>query len=350
MRLIVPLFVLSMMSVATPAAVQAASFDCSKATTPFERAICDFPELSAADDRLAKTFATAMGGLTPNGATLLRNDQRVWLDFAQRACTTDAKPMTTGRYDEMGSRCLRSIFGGRSIALEQSRMLDGHRFFIASRYAALPDPDEVDNEGSAFQVATHELVLPQLDEDDPMDEAFNAFVMAQAANETDMVTLESSGDVDGLDAQSDTNVAITVKEVVGTRRITMDVSTYWYGHGAAHGNWTVGYLHYLPREDRGLVASDIFAGKNWQSKLVDIAWEQLQAEHGDALYIDTAGDIAESVVEPSRWDLSNSYGLVIQFQPYEVAAYAYGAPTITIAWSRLETIMAESANLMIQGF
>ena len=66
--------------------------------------------------------------------------------------------------------------------------------------------------------------------------------------------------------------------------------------------------------------------------------------------METAADIAEIVVEPSRWDLSNDYGLVIQFEPYEVSAYAYGAPTITIPWDKLDAIKAETQDMVRYGY
>jgi uncharacterized protein YecT (DUF1311 family) len=334
--------------IAIPAS--AASFDCARATTPFEHAICDIPELSAADDLLAKSFATATGGLTKAAVGLMRADQRNWLDFAQRACTDDAQPMTSGRYDEAGGSCLVATFNTRSRALEQSRMISGHRFFLQSVHAALPDPNEADNPDSYWKVASHELVMPQLDSDDPLAEAFNRFVLERAANESDILSLAGGGDVGDADPSSDTSVVIKVQDLGGNNRISMEVSTYWYGHGAAHGNGSVSYLHYLADQDRGLVASDIFAGDDWASTLVDAAWAELQAEHGEWLQVETAGDIAEIVVEPDRWDLSNDHGLVIQFEPYEVSAYAYGAPTITIGWDKLDAIKAETQDEVRYGY
>jgi uncharacterized protein YecT (DUF1311 family) len=329
----------------------AASFDCAAASTPFEHAICDIPELSAADERLAKSFATATGGLTKEAVVLMRGDQRAWLDYAQRACTDDAEPLTRGSYPEAGGSCLVEKFNNRSAALEQSRMIGGHRFFMKSLYAALPDPNEVDNPDSYWKVASHEAVMPQLDADDPWAEAFNSYVLAEAARDTETLSLAGAANVADLDPSADSNLDIEVKELGGTSRITLEVGTYWYGHGAAHGNWSISYLHYLTREERGLVAGDVFAGDDWAGTLVEAAWEQLQVEHPvDWLQVEEPGDIAELVVEPTRWDLSNDYGLVIQFQPYEVAAYAYGAPTITIAWEKLDAIKAETQDQVRWGY
>lgn len=345
-RLVLPATLLALS--AMPGA--AASFDCARAATPFEHAICDIPALSAADDRLAKTFATATGGLTKASVELMRADQRGWLDFAQRACTDDAQRMSQGTYDDTGGSCLVAVFNTRSAALERSRMIDGHRFYVQSLYQALPDPYEADNADSYWKVASHALVMPQLDADDPLAVPFNRFVQQHADTQSELMALAGGDDAGGLDASSDTSVTLAINDMGGSSRITLAVTTYWYGHGAAHGNAGIGYLHYLTAEDRELVAGDIFAGDDWADTLVDLAWAQLQAEHGEWLQVETAGDIAEAVVQPTRWDLSNDRGLVIQFQPYEVSAYAYGAPTITIAWSKLDAIKAETQDQIRYGW
>ena len=55
---------------------QAASFDCNKATTETEIAICSDPELSALDDRLSKAYLTAQR-LNPSDVT--KRDQLSWI-------------------------------------------------------------------------------------------------------------------------------------------------------------------------------------------------------------------------------------------------------------------------------
>lgn len=332
---------------ALPAA--AASFDCAAASTPFEHAICDIPELSTADERLAKSFATATGGLTKESVVLMRSDQRAWLNYAQRACTDDAEPLTTGRYSDMGGSCLVEKFDARSSALEQSRLIDGHRFLIKSLYGALPDPDEADNPDSYWKVASHDAVMPQLEADAPLAVAFNRYVLEEAAKDTETLSIVGAADLADLEATADSSLNIEVKELGGTSRITLLVNTYWYGHGAAHGQWSVSYRHYLTAEERGLRADDMFAGKDWQVTLRDAAWAQLQIEHGDWLQFVSAEDITAIVIDPTRWDLSNAHALVIQFQPYEVSAYAYGAPTINIAWDLLDAIKADTQDQVLWG-
>lgn len=330
---------------ALPAA--AASFSCAKATTPFEHAICDNPELSRADEILAKSFATALGGLTAESVELMRADQRMWLDFAQNACTPDAAPPGKRPYDEMGVACLTEKLQSRSKALEESRMRDGHRFLVKGIYGAIPDPDEVDNPDSYWKVASHQLMFPLLDSDDPWAEKFNDYVYARADGLSQAMIDPDTGT---YQASADTDSSLTVAETAGQNRITLDYSNYWFGHGAAHGNWSKTYIHYYVPEDREVVAEDIFAGKDWKQQLLAAAWAQLQAEHGAWLQVENPEDIADIVVDPTRWSFASDYGLVIQFQPYEVSAYAYGAPTITVPWEVLEDIKAETQDAVRYGW
>lgn len=342
-----PLFMLAALLPLFAAPVAAASFSCDKATTPFEHAICDDPMLSRADEVLAKSFATALGGLTPASEALLRADQKMWLDYAQNSCTPDAQPPGKRAYDEMGASCLVERFQTRSTALEQSRMRDGHRFLIKGIYGAIPDPDAVDDPDSNWKVASHEMSFPLLDADDDWAEKFNDYVYARADGLSQVMIDPDTGD---YNAFTNTSTRLGVAEIAGENRITLELWSYWYGHGAAHGNYTRSYLHYFRPEDREVEAGDVFAGADWQDVLRDAAWAQLQAEHGDWLQVSDAGEIAEIVIDPTRWSFVSDYGLIIQFQPYEVSAYAYGAPTITIAWTALEDIKAETQDAVRYGW
>jgi hypothetical protein len=99
-----------------------------------------------------------------------------------------------------------------------------------------------------------------------------------------------------------------------------------------------------------MTASDMFAGKGWQKALLDLSVSALEDEHGDMLMLDDPSYLADIVIDPTRWKLSDAYGLIIQFQPYEVAAYAYGAPTARVSWDALEDYLAESADKIRYGW
>lgn len=50
------------------------------------------------------------------------------------------------------------------------------------------------------------------------------------------------------------------------------------------------------------------------------------------------------MIDPVRWGLSDPYGLVIQFQPQETGANAYGAPTARVSREELEPYLAAAAG------
>lgn len=72
------------LSVTLPSAL-AASFDCQKASTPMEQAICANDDLSALDDQLSLTYRAHLGSpeLDP---VQLKKAQRSWLQNTRRRC------------------------------------------------------------------------------------------------------------------------------------------------------------------------------------------------------------------------------------------------------------------------
>ncbi|WP_207483499.1 lysozyme inhibitor LprI family protein [Arenibaculum pallidiluteum] len=72
--------------VASATAATGPSFDCAKASTPVDRAICGSPELSALDWDMAQAYRRAMDAAGERGAPLLRS-QRRWLADRAKLCT-----------------------------------------------------------------------------------------------------------------------------------------------------------------------------------------------------------------------------------------------------------------------
>lgn len=72
-----------LLSVGTPAV--AASFDCRKASSAVEKAICASPELSGLDSALGAYYRQAMASLAPASRDALRSGQKTWLQ-TRNAC------------------------------------------------------------------------------------------------------------------------------------------------------------------------------------------------------------------------------------------------------------------------
>jgi uncharacterized protein len=86
-----------------PAAVSAASFDCSRASTSIEKLICNDKELSRQDETLAQAYRAA---LSSENAEAARASQRRWLEQERNSCdNSDTNPghialCLRSRYDE----------------------------------------------------------------------------------------------------------------------------------------------------------------------------------------------------------------------------------------------------------
>lgn len=309
----------------------AASFDCGKAETAFERAICGDDELSRADEDLAAAYATSLDGLSPDGRETARAGQRRWLDYARSACTRDAKPARRA-YDEDGIACLASIIRTRVDTLQAPRRLGDLVFVPVERFSVIPSSGESDFN----PVATTEVSHPRIDGDGPEAQAFNAWAAGSVA---DVGPRDGSGEDD---RSSDLSVVVTPVRVTA-ELISLTRLDSWYGHGAAHGNYGSTALHWLRAERRPLEAADVLTGEGWIQGLSRLAYEALSADLGADLSLDDPAALDEVVASPSRWQFGDG-GLRLQFQPYEVAAYAVGAPEVTIAWDALAPWLAEGAR------
>lgn len=324
------LALIGLLFLASPAA--AASFDCAKAGTPFEEAICADDGLSLQDEVLAQAYATALGGLSKPAADEVKAAQRDWLGYAQRSCSDDAEPVA-GDYTDEQKLCLASVFRFRVQDLEASRMLGGFRFYPIDRYLVEQDTEALPED--FVKVADKQYQIVKIDRDDEIAATFNEAIDSIVAGQGEFfepgTTVIAPGDVTS-------NFDITTKVTdVTSNRISLQTNEYWYGHGAAHGNYFITNRHFLLGEKRLLEASDIFEGDGWEAKLGTLALDAIKAKLGEDYFANSDEDTMKIAIDPLRWDFSEE-GLVIQFNIYEVTAYAMGAPTVTIPWGELNGV------------
>ncbi len=314
---------------------QAASFDCTKAKTPFAKAVCGDADLSKADDALAAAYAAAQQGLSQDATAAVVKGQDSWLVYANRACTDDAKPATKP-YDADGISCLNSVFNLRIDQLGQGKTIGDYRVYYLDSFGVLRDPDPP---GCCSKVAQKTVSVPRLDATDKFASAFNRFVATKLKKSIDpiMALQPRDGSTDNWDALVVTGIT--------PRRVGMQLTQDMFGHGAAHPVGSLTYIHYLPQKNRALVAGDVFKGKAWQGHLQGLALTAVKAKLGDALLLDDPKSINPLVIDPARWDFSKD-GLIVQFEVYEVAPYVQGPVAVTIPWSALQGDLVKGAEAL----
>lgn len=316
----------------------AASFNCAKAASSFEKAICSSEDVSMQDEILAQAYQTALGGLSADAAGEVKAAQRAWLDYAAHSCSDDAQPITTAYTDDQ-KQCLAATYRDRIRDLEASRMQGGFRFYPIDRYLVQKDTEALPEDFN--KVADKQFQIVKIDRNDDTAAAFNAMVDT-VIEEQGSFFADGTTTIADDDVTSDYDISAKVADVTG-QRISLETNEYWYGHGAAHGNYFITHRHFLLNEKRALEASDIFGGDDWQDRLGRLALEAIKAKLGEDYFASSDEDAIKVAVDPLRWDFSEE-GLVIQFNIYEVTAYANGPQTVTILWDALSSITTERAE------
>lgn len=315
--------------------VEAASFNCAKAQTSIEHAICDNPALSAADEEMAAAYKQMHQGLTEEEFKLVRQDQRDWLRYVARYCTDDAEPLK-GRYDEAGSLCLKDQFVWRTEVLQPITNAQGYRFYRTGGYEVALDINE-DFAGN-HPVGSVVFSSLRLAGSGELARYFNMHIATRHARPDSLIAFEGGGD--------EIHTASILS--ISSRLISIEIADWGYNHGAAHGYGSVFYDHFLTKEKRPLAASDIFDNAQWLPLLDAIVVAQLREGEFDEYIWEDLTSVDDTLADPQNWRF-DAGGLTIQFQTYGIGPYVIGAPTVTVGWDEIEHLLAAGAHGIVSG-
>ena len=305
---------------------QAASFDCGKAARPAEKLICADAELGRLDSRLAAAYTARLRLLSEPAKTELRRGQREWLAFWPLRCG-DVKGRLPAADAEVVA-CAREQYGQRlAVLASRDRILGDIPLYPASQYAIQPSQAGVD----WIRFATDVRQRPAVD------------VAAAPAQKRNLARLLERWLADGMPTEpgtgegQDSSDGETGRAFIDSLPFLLSTgtTTYFYGHGAAHPVSGFSSAHFFLPEARPMRSADIFRdGSAWQDGLARLAEKALRRELADSYYLERFDELKALTVEPARWRFDKQ-GLNLQFNPYEVAPYAAGAPEVTLPWNAL---------------
>jgi uncharacterized protein len=326
-------------------AAHAASFDCAKAHTPQEKAICASPELSKADDRMAAAYKAALAAAPPKFHEQIRDAQRAWI----RRISLNCLP---GNPNQPLDACLRQAYDTRNHALDNTIVTAGGVKFISLSVSfTVPDsPSDADSDRQrgVSPVAVFDASWPQALSTSPEWQAWNSAVEDRARQ------MASQGKA-GRDPKwkpawandFDTDLETTLG-LVTPRMVTATISNEWYSHGAAHPNTDSLQLNWMLEQKRVLKAEDVFrAGSGWQQILYDRTDKYLHSaldpdSGGDYQKFSAPGQIAATLhkilEDPQNWTI-DAKGITIVFQQYAVACRACTPEPFTMSWDSLKPIL-----------
>jgi uncharacterized protein len=297
----------------------AASFDCAKATTPQEKAICASPKLSAADDQITAAYKAALAQ-TPTGMTAgVRDDQRAWLHRTALRCPAVGKNAVADL-----NECLNTDYEARTKQLKSLVVHQGDVTFVWRSIAVstkdTPDPgDPVCAQEDVPGSSTLNAFWPQANSDAPEWKAWN-LALESAARRVDqsdkkvpVATWEKAlrGSQD-----SDSEVTVSLRSV-GKQVVTASIEDFQMGHCAPYPNVTAMQFNWLLAEQRELLAKDVFrVGSGWEQALVkgcrDVLIPQIRKDGGKIEGNDVLKALHTIVADPHNWQM-DAKGLSIFF-------------------------------------
>lgn len=344
-----PVAALFFAALAVPMTAQSPGFDCGKAASPQEKAICASPELSKADAAMSAAYKAWLDAAPESWQSAIRESQRVWLRERTLSCkTSDAShPL---------SECLLGMDESRAKALQgMVQRRNGIPFVWRPLTFTAPDSPDVAKmmrENGQPDYGTVTVSWPTALIFTPNLRAWNQ-EMADAANSTDSpdgkhkTRFRKASAVD-----QDVDVTVTLN-TVSSNLISASIARYEYGHGAAHPNHGVTQFNWWLKDKRHLTGSDIFRSRiHWSNELykrVDAYLHKTLDSDGQSYEsFSQPGEMKKTVqklvADPSRWQIDGN-GITIVFNPYEVACYACTPEPFTMSWESLKPLLNPSFQI-----
>lgn len=124
----------------TPGLAHAASFDCSKAQSAVEQAICANTDLSALDTQIAGAYSDSLQYLPENQIPTLRQEQRNWLAQRNHCASPDLTACLTQQMNTRSRALLKLALQGQSELGEVIQQIPANPELAAQRLRTWHNP------------------------------------------------------------------------------------------------------------------------------------------------------------------------------------------------------------------
>ena len=344
-------------SFAASLAAQSPGFNCAKAATAQEKAICSSPELSKADAEMTAAYRSLLASVPPEVQPEIRQNQRAWLRERLSSCrpNPDLSPNADFRTDPEAHQFIQCLLAVEKPRADELRGMIQHRngitFIWRSVYLTAPDDADtakIMKERGAESSGYVNASWPQAVSAAPEWLAWNKAI-AEAAGpvnaEGENNPRKQWSKADAVDQDTDVSVSLNS---VSNSLITASIAIETYGHGAAHPNHGVTQFNWLLKEQRELKPEDVFkAQSGWKQSLYARTDKYLHGaldqNSGDNYQSFEQPGQMEKIVrgiaaDPGHWQIDKK-GITIVFNPYEVACYACTPGSFTMPWESLRPLL-----------
>ena len=250
--------VLGLLLFALTCGAQAASFDCKKAQSKIEKAICDNPKISKLDEELAGNYQAAKSKLSADAQKILVTGQRSWVKFLSASCFTgfQAKPASK----EDAAQCLDTEYKDRVTDLKSTgSVIGGFRtyHYFEGDFKAYPKEEEI---------AFNRINVVLIDDNSDNANAINAEIKAAAGK---------AGIEKDSTAAFKSDVSISLTNLSADMILVTRIES---SSGGAHPNDFMGVKYFSKEHKRFIKVGDVFSNSKWKAVAEQIAKKHFEKE------------------------------------------------------------------------
>jgi len=276
-----------------------AALDCAKPKGPYAKAICADPALRQQDQDLSAGYDQLAADASVPGKALVQRDEHDRRAYIEERCApSDIACLAAAYHQAIGSLVKFSAQPAGGVLLPFERFKLG-KASLVSAYPRLDSPAE------------------------PWADGFE-----QAARDAADALRPDDAETDTVIGYHATYLAPDMAAVA--------FSAWNYHHGAEHGDGYQVAFNYLPMQQRGLRATDLFeTGTTWSGFLAERAFDGLQeqAKAGNwALKAASPGELEKPIAAPANW-LIHPDGLWLYFAPGTVGSDEH---EVLVPWADLK--------------
>jgi uncharacterized protein len=308
----------------------AAAFDCGKAATQVEKAICADPDLKAKDDEMSSLYADVRRLSTEAERKMLARSQKKWIAEREANCPQSGVGV---------AQCIRSMTNER-IVLFAGKPSGGPG--VEGRII----PVFIVQEGTEQVYDLDITMLKFAKASSPGQQRFNMIAEDMVARiKTGRHGEETMGRIWAMEE------AMTLNYL--SPRLASVMFSSWYDLGGAHGNGASSNFNFSMETGRDYTIGDFFSEES-AAKLMAGCKAQIIAEKkerfGSEPYdpeVDSFlkdDTIAEHVATMSSWSFSDTAASIV-FNAYAIGSYAEGPYDCTFPLSELKAVALKGAPL-----
>ncbi len=310
----------------------ASAFDCSKASTNTERAICADPVLKASDDAMGEAYGVLRHTFQGNEAKMLQLAQKRWLAMREDRCASESGADLTS--------CLLKFTEARRLLLEgapESGPGAGARIV----------PVFIQQQGSAKQYDVDYTLLRFADPGSAGQELFNRQLSEIGKKAPLGATNEDA--MEGMQLSAIASAALSY----ASPKVISSAINIWSFDGGAHGNGGLTNVNVDLKGGRLIVFDSLFdeADKeplavSCRQQIKDQKVAKMDGEEfkpaDDPNYQESTID--EYIGDLTRWSFT-SEDAVVTFDAYAIGSYAEGSYTCTYAIGLLRSLARDPSLL-----